>query len=256
MRWMCAFLIAVLVVPGPLLADGPRVLGWEELVPATPAPLDPLAPLGMWERHDLEFVAAARTATAAGEIAKDGDDYRMAETLAQAMRAEGLDVDRLIAEMAAYEAAVAEHAVAVNTALEGALVRLPGYALPLTAQQTGVQEFLLVPFVGACIHFPPPPPNQVIRARLAAPHDFARRYEIVWLTGRLTAAASSLALDYVDGNAVVPTAWSFEVAAIEPYSSDPTAPTALGSFSPIAAGPRISISRRGGAHPSLIPNSE
>ena len=28
--------------------------------------------------------------------------------------------------------------------------------------ETSVQQFLLVPYVGACIHVPPPPPNQIV----------------------------------------------------------------------------------------------
>ena len=34
--------------------------------------------------------------------------------------------------------------------------------MPLDFESTTVKEFLLVPFVGACIHVPPPPANQII----------------------------------------------------------------------------------------------
>ena len=50
----------------------------------------------------------------------------------------------------------------VVEALDGERVRLGGYVLPLDFN--GPQEvtrFLLVPYVGACIHVPPPPPNQL-----------------------------------------------------------------------------------------------
>ncbi|MCI5047489.1 MAG: DUF3299 domain-containing protein [Aquisalinus sp.] len=42
-------------------------------------------------------------------------------------------------------------------------VRIPGFIVPLQSQGTNLYtEFLLVPYFGACIHLPPPPPNQII----------------------------------------------------------------------------------------------
>ncbi|MBC6906854.1 DUF3299 domain-containing protein [Saccharophagus sp. K07] len=44
-------------------------------------------------------------------------------------------------------------------------VRLPGFIVPLDFDDNQViTTFLLVPFFGACIHVPPPPPNQIIFA--------------------------------------------------------------------------------------------
>jgi hypothetical protein len=47
--------------------------------------------------------------------------------------------------------------------LDGERVRIAGFVLPFDFSASGeVSRFLLVPFVGACIHVPPPPPNQLI----------------------------------------------------------------------------------------------
>lgn len=47
--------------------------------------------------------------------------------------------------------------------LDGERVRIAGYVLPFDFAVSGeVSRFLLVPFIGACIHVPPPPPNQLI----------------------------------------------------------------------------------------------
>lgn len=44
-------------------------------------------------------------------------------------------------------------------------IRLPGFIVPLDFDDHQViTSFLLVPFFGACIHYPPPPPNQIIFA--------------------------------------------------------------------------------------------
>lgn len=44
-------------------------------------------------------------------------------------------------------------------------IRLPGFIVPLDFDDHQIiTTFLLVPFFGACIHYPPPPPNQIIFA--------------------------------------------------------------------------------------------
>jgi hypothetical protein len=43
------------------------------------------------------------------------------------------------------------------------VARVPGYMVPLEDNLEEVTEFLLVPYPGACIHVPPPPPNQIVR---------------------------------------------------------------------------------------------
>jgi hypothetical protein len=49
----------------------------------------------------------------------------------------------------------------VNTYLNQR-VRLPGYVVPLDGERHLRREFLLVPYFGACIHYPPPPANQMM----------------------------------------------------------------------------------------------
>ncbi len=51
-------------------------------------------------------------------------------------------------------------------ALEGKLVKIPGFTVPLEDWASSAAEFLLVPYVGACIHTPPPPPNQLVYAKM------------------------------------------------------------------------------------------
>ena len=46
------------------------------------------------------------------------------------------------------------------------VVRIPGYIVPLGFVGSAVAEGLLVPYVGACIHVPPPPANQIVFIQL------------------------------------------------------------------------------------------
>ena len=54
---------------------------------------------------------------------------------------------------------------------DGKRVRLPGYMAPFEFNMEGVREFLLAPFVGACLHVPPPPPNQLVFVRAETPYQ-------------------------------------------------------------------------------------
>lgn len=73
----------------------------------------------------------------------------------------------------------------VNSAMEGVLIRIPGYVVPLEESKQGMKEFLLVPYFGACIHSPPPPANQIIHVIANQPVRGLRSMDAVWVQGRL-----------------------------------------------------------------------
>ena len=75
----------------------------------------------------------------------------------------------------------------VIKALNGYKVRMPGFIVPLDFSADGrLSDFLLVPYQGACIHEPPPPPNQVVHAKTDTPQQFPNLWTPVWLTGTLS----------------------------------------------------------------------
>lgn len=71
------------------------------------------------------------------------------------------------------------------SALNGTKVRMPGYMLPLQTSGSGVTEFILVPYAGACIHVPPPPPNQLVFVTSKRPWNAQAMFEPVWVTGTI-----------------------------------------------------------------------
>ena len=78
-----------------------------------------------------------------------------------------------------------KNATKLNEALNGAYVRLPGFVLPLEMGAKGVTDFVLVPYVGACIHTPPPPPNQLIFAQTKKPWPSEELWAPVWVVGTM-----------------------------------------------------------------------
>ncbi|MEZ5854073.1 MAG: DUF3299 domain-containing protein [Hyphomicrobiaceae bacterium] len=87
---------------------------------------------------------------------------------------------------------------AVNTgvvaALDGQRVLLGGYVVPLDFDATRVTLFLLVPFVGACIHVPPPPPNQIVLVKASEPFAIQGTFDPVYVTGKIRTSAEKTEL--------------------------------------------------------------
>ena len=69
--------------------------------------------------------------------------------------------------------------------LNGQMVKIPGFIVPLDLVDGKVTSSLLVPYFGACIHVPPPPPNQIVHVKFAQPIDMDSIWDPVWVTGKL-----------------------------------------------------------------------
>ncbi|MBX2881133.1 MAG: DUF3299 domain-containing protein [Granulosicoccus sp.] len=101
------------------------------------------------------------------------------------------EIDKLLdgseesnAELARLEAAF-NYAPVVEE-LDGMRVKLAAYVTPLDFDgQTSMSEFLLVPYMGACIHTPPPPANQVVHAISAETIELQSAYDPIYAIGTL-----------------------------------------------------------------------
>ncbi len=78
----------------------------------------------------------------------------------------------------------------VVSTLDGERVLLGGYVVPLDFQATKVKEFLLVPFVGACIHVPPPPANQIVYVTTDQGFEVKGNFDPVYVTGKMSVSAT------------------------------------------------------------------
>lgn len=68
----------------------------------------------------------------------------------------------------------------------GEVVAISGFIVPLEVnEKQQVTQFFFVPYFGACIHYPPPPPNQIIYSRLEGGLDDININQAYTLTGVL-----------------------------------------------------------------------
>ncbi len=79
----------------------------------------------------------------------------------------------------------------VRTEWNGRMVRLPGFIVPIDFEGAAVTAFILVPYVGACIHVPPPPANQLVFVTTEDPYDSKGLYSPVKVTGMFGVSAIS-----------------------------------------------------------------
>jgi hypothetical protein len=77
--------------------------------------------------------------------------------------------------------------------LDGKRVKIPAYVVPLDGSREALTEMLLVPYFGACVHVPPPPPNQIIHIQdgEGVPIADLDLYNPVWATGVIRTEAIS-----------------------------------------------------------------
>lgn len=162
---------------------GPQVLGWGDLVPekgtgvAMSIPMSE-ARIGMLPRDEFE-----------------GTDQDYADFF------EAIESQRYSQPQGAK----------INIALDGMEVRLPGYVTPVGFNEDAqLTEFLLVPYLGACIHVPPPPGNQIVYVSDITGFKESHFYEPIWVVGTLRATGRATIL--------ADTGYRIEGARIEPYN--------------------------------------
>lgn len=150
--WLGAvvLLVGAISTTGAAAEDEPRLLSWEELLP--PGENERLEAL---YREYLEAQAGGSSAALSVPEGGAGDFMPQLGTFSTV------------------------------AGLDDVLIKLPGFVVPLDFSQGSYAEFLLVPYFGACIHTPPPPPNQLIYVRAAPAVEVDSIWEPVWVVGRL-----------------------------------------------------------------------
>ena len=101
------------------------------------------------------------------------------------------------------------NATKLNEALDGELIRMPGFIIPLEFAREGVTDFMLVPYVGGCIHVPPPPPNQLVLAKTETPWPDETLWDPVWVVGTMRTKLQSTEL--------AETGYALDVTSMEVY---------------------------------------
>lgn len=118
------------------------------------------------------------------ELMPEGEEERLAQLYQQQMA-------MLYSGGPIAEGSAADQMIQIGTfntvkELNETRVRIPGYTVPFEfGANAEITEFLLVPYYGACLHAPPPPPNQTVFAIADEPIRLRNLAQAVWLEGTL-----------------------------------------------------------------------
>ena len=109
----------------------------------------------------------------------------------------------------AYRRALAS--IDVNPAMDGQKIRIPGFVVPLEFDEDQtISQFFLVPYFGACLHMPPPPPNQIILVDAPEGVQMSALYEPFWLEGKVSTVVTE--------NDMAKSAYAMQLHKLSPYS--------------------------------------
>ena len=110
-------------------------------------------------------------------------------------------------------------AFATNEDLLEKVISIDGFLLPLDIESGKTGEFLLVPWVGACIHTPPPPPNQIVFVTMSEPVNVRTRFQAVTVVGQLIGEQGQRSLFLVDGSSMINTAYRMKGDSVADYKA-------------------------------------
>lgn len=206
-------LALLLVVGRPVFAVD--TIGWEGLVPPLDNSLDPYSRLSEDQQDSLYNLWMVRERKTAGSVDKDLDDLEK-EAVAN-LSDGGLDADEVLREMDDFLATVEANNSKLVQGLNGKDVRIPGYVLPTEFSGDMVVEFLLVPYVGACVHTPPPPANQMVHVKVDGGFTSEGLFAPVWVTGQIKTAMSTQSISLIDGSTEVEAGYQIKASDITPY---------------------------------------
>lgn len=197
------------------VAQAAEEMTWADLVPPFDQSKDPFIALNQEQQDALYELVWGRDdrQRSGGDMPPSGDEIEARRVLG----ASGLDPDNLLSQLDAYDREVAIWNETLVDELDGKDIRIAGYALPLEFSETAITEFLLVPYIGACIHVPPPPTNQIVHVRVEEGFKNEGLFTPVWVTGRVSTQPQSLSLDFVDGSGNVSVGYGLKANTIEPY---------------------------------------
>ena len=197
-------------------ADQVREIGWSDLVPTRDFK-DPLDGLTEQQLYDLNLLVGARDLQASKPDRVTEELLDLVAQRENELLSQGVAVEELVPQFKDIMGRRLAIRQSVVAALDGEKVRVPGYMLPLEFDNKSVSEFFLVPYVGACIHVPPPPENQMIFVNAEDGIEIKGLYDPVWVAGTITTTGKTSPWNSFDGVLDISAGYTMEADRIDPY---------------------------------------
>jgi hypothetical protein len=184
-------------IQGDPPASAPPAVSDLRATPVQVAPRTEQAATGSGQGGDMEWDALIP------------DDYRPDKLMAEFQVEDMSDDDPRAAEFMSRLKELWDRAP-VREDLDGVEIRLPGFVVPVEADEKETTGFLLVPYYGACVHVPPPPANQTVYVITEAGKGTRPElFDVIWVTG-------TMSIKRIE-NDVAEAGYTLYATQIEPY---------------------------------------
>ncbi len=198
-------------------AEDIREVTWDDLVPASMHFDDPFEKLTEDQLYNLALIARYREQKESNDKSPEFTKAEYDEAVSK-LKKEKIDIEGLLARREEITEKRRARGQTANAELNGKNIRLPGYLLPLEFEDKKVTEFLLVPWVGACIHTPPPPPNQIVHVKLANGIEIGdENFTAVWVNGVMKTEKNNPELSFVDGKQNIDVSYVMQADGVKLY---------------------------------------
>lgn len=214
---------ATMALSALAVAVGFTPLGWPDLTYPIEPQDDPFFGLDYEQRRHLETVLGVLRQRDQGS-AVSAQEASLAEESRIWLDDHGLNADQLVRKERALLEKIALQRNSSRAELAGKSIRILGYVIPLEFSGNRATEFLLVPYYGACVHTPPPPPNQIIYVSSDVGVAIEGPFSAVSVEGLLGVERQNRIAQLSDGTSGFEVGYSLEAQSVR------TLPT--GSFVP------------------------
>lgn len=218
MKIQC-FLVGAVLFGFTCIIHAAEVVHWDRLRPVIALVDDPFISLDQNQLFDLATIARFKEASKQeGFLASKKAIEEIRETQ-QRLSDQGVDVGHLFEMREIILQQRKELSTKPNIEVLNKMSRIPGFITPVEFNGTKVTKFFLVPTTGACIHTPPPPPNQIVFVDYPSGFELVSLATPVWVEGKLINQSVTADVDYADGTTGVEAVYSLEAKVVDIYQN-------------------------------------
>lgn len=204
--------ILVMLILGCVLLNAAeyKTIGWEDLQGKVEAYDDPFKQLTEEQIYNISIYARiSKMDKVTPKRVSEGmrKEVKKAE---ETLKKEGVNIAYLLSQREHIKEMRKKTASAVNLDLNNTNISMSGFMLALDLKEGKTNEFLLVPTVGACIHTPPPPMNQIVYVTINKAVKAGLRFEAVTISGKIISKNMSSNLFLVDGKSDINSGYTMQ----------------------------------------------
>ncbi|CAM3052521.1 DUF3299 domain-containing protein [Vibrio rarus] len=211
----CTLLFAI-----PVTAEELKPTYWQDLVPQLTTVEDPFSALDNNQLYDLGTIARFRDAQKIKGFTPSKQSIAEIEALQGGLERAGIDVTALFLQRELITEQRQKMATLPNQKILNKTHRLAGFITPIEMQGNKVTQFFLVPTAGACIHTPPPQPNQIVLVDYPQGIELVSLQTPVWVEGGLYNQNVTADVNYSDGASKVDAVYQMSAENVENYQAN------------------------------------